>query len=85
MRQVLPPIVHLNNEMLDFLTNSFEQDQGVLATLRVKEEVVLMNGEGLLPIPIFKSVQIQLCATTCCGEKRFTSLESSVFWFLCRT
>ena len=24
----------------------------------------------------------QLCAETCCGEKRLTPLESSVLWFL---
>ena len=32
--------------------------------------------------PDFQECSIQLCAKTCGGEKRFTSLESSVFWLL---
>ena len=32
--------------------------------------------------PDFQECSTQLCAETCCGEKRFTSLESSVFGFL---
>ena len=42
----------------------------------------LMNAECLFVDPDAKECAIQLCAKTCCGEKRFTPLESNVFWFL---
>ena len=32
--------------------------------------------------PDSRECSIQLCAETCRGEKRLTSLKSSVFWFL---
>ena len=50
----IAPIVQLNNETLDFLTDSFEQD-GSLATQRMKSR--LMNGVCLLPIQVSNSVQ----------------------------
>ena len=76
------PIVQLSNQMLDFLTDSFEQDQ---VSSHVENEASSHERRVSFAHPYFQECSIQLCAETCCGEKRFTSLESSVFWFSSRT
>ena len=44
------------------------------------EESSLERGVSFVH-PDFQERSIQLCAETCCGEKRLTPSESSVFWF----
>ena len=68
--------MQLNNETLDFITDSFEQIR-VFASEESSHErgVSFVHSDS-------QECSIQLCAEACCGEKRFTSLESSVFGFL---
>ena len=66
----LAPSVQLNNETLDFITDPLKLDQSVLP--RCESRVVSRTRSVFC-------CSIQPCAETCCGEKRFTSLESSVF------
>ena len=69
--------MQLNNETMDF-------SRSLLSRIRVSghvanEESSHERGVSFVS-PDSQESSSKLCAETC-GEKRFTSLESSVFWF----
>ena len=73
------PSVQLNNETLDFFTESLELDQSVFPKLRMKSR--LMNAESSVH-PDAQECPIQLGAETYCGEKCLISWKCVFFGLL---